>query len=483
VRTLPIRLRIALSVTAVAAVLLTIVGAFGYARLSNGFSRDLDLELRQRAQDLVGPLSHPGSSLTDLAWTGFIERGESFAEVLTPSGHLVDSTPTLRGRVLLSPGDARRAALGTVTLDRNSAPGLNEPARLLATPLSRQGRPLVLVVGDTRENGLEALRHVRNQLLVAVPLLLLVSFAGAYAVAGAALRPVESMRRRAAAMTTGDPSLRLPVPPSGDEITRLGETLNGLLARVEATLERERSFVAHASHELRTPLALLRTEIDLALRRPRTQAELTSALESAGEEVDRLQRLAEDLLLLAQEGEGRLEAHLEETHVDDVLRGAAEPFGAVLAREGRTLVVEPDGGQVLLDRRQVHRALTNLVANAAQHGSGEVRLSARRGGASVALVVSDGGDGFGADMLEHGAERFVRGSASQGAGLGLSIVAAVARAHGGDAGMSDAHGTEAWVAVPATTSSDLPPTRAPAPGAAQPRTPSPVPDPVARPRT
>jgi signal transduction histidine kinase len=483
VRTPPIRLRIAFSVTAVAAVLLAAVGAFGYARLSDGFSRDLDLELRQRAQDLIGPLSHTGSSLTDVAGTGFIERGESFAEVLTPGGQRVDSTPTLHGTVLLSPGDAQRAAQGTLTFDRNSAPGLNEPARLLATPFTRRGRPLVLVVGDTRENGLEALGHVRNQLLVALPLLLLVSFVGAYAVAGAALRPVESMRRRAAAMTTGDPTLRLPVPTSGDEIARLGETLNGLLARVEATLERERSFVAHAGHELRTPLALLRTEIDLALRRPRTPAELMSSLESAADEVDRLQRLAEDLLLLAQEGEGRLEAHLEESDVDDVLRDAAAPFVAVLARQGRRLVVEPAGGQVLVDRRQVHRAVANLVANAVQHGWGEVRLSARREGALIALVVSDEGEGFGADMLERGAERFVRSADSQGAGLGLSIVASVARAHGGDVGMKNTPGAEAWIAVPAPPTTGVPSPSPGAPRAARPRTTSPVPDPLAPPRT
>ena len=98
----------------------------------------------------------------------------------------------------------------------------------------------MLVVGDTRENGLEDLRRVREQLLVGIPLLVLLTFVGAYAVAGAALRPVEAMRRRASELTAADPSLRLPVPHGDDELTRLGDTLNALLARVEATLERER---------------------------------------------------------------------------------------------------------------------------------------------------------------------------------------------------------------------------------------------------
>ena len=246
----PIRLRLALWFTVAAAVLLTAVAGFGYERLESGTSHDLDLQLRQRAQDLIGPVAAPGASLTTLAGTGFVERGESFAEVMTPSGELLDATPSLHDQPLLSADEAAAASRGTVTFDRDSAPGLNEPARLLATPFTRSGRSLVLVVGDTRENGLENLRRVRKQLLVGIPLLVLLTFVGAYAVAGAALRPVEEMRRRAADLTAADPSLRLPVPDGDDELTRLGNTLNALLARVESTLERERSFVAHASHEL-----------------------------------------------------------------------------------------------------------------------------------------------------------------------------------------------------------------------------------------
>ena len=124
--------------------------------------------------------------------------------------------------------------------------------------------------------------------------------------AAAALRPVEAMRRRAAAVTPATPGSRLPVPPARDEISRLAETLNEMLARLEAAFEHERRFVADASHELRTPLALLRTELELALRRPRTREELEDALRSAAEETERLSRLAEDLLLIARADQGPL---------------------------------------------------------------------------------------------------------------------------------------------------------------------------------
>jgi two-component system, OmpR family, sensor kinase len=451
---LPIRLRLALFLAAVAAVLLSLVGGFGYTRLAAGLSHDLDLELRQRAQDLVGPVSRPGSSLTDLAGTGFIERGESFAEILTPTGRVLDATPTLRGRALLTPSEAGRAARGTVSIDRSSAPGLNEPARLLATPFIRSGRTQVLVVGDTRENGLEILRRVRDQLLVGIPLLVLLTFVGAFVVAGAALGPVEAMRRRAAELSGRDPALRLPVPPGDDEISRLGATLNELLGRVEATLERERSFVAHASHELRTPLALLRTELELAVRRPRRAEELVGAIDSARDELDRLERLAEDLLLLAQAAaEGELSVHREPVEVAGLLADTCARFAGAAAASGRRIEVGPPHpriGALPADRQQVQRALTNLVANALEHGDGTIRVEAQRDQGQLRLVVSDKGAGFGAEMLAHGDERFARDPRSAGAGLGLSIVAAVAAAHGGSHGRRDLHpGAEAWLTLPA----------------------------------
>ncbi len=447
----PIPIRLALFFATAAAVLLTAVAGFGYARLASGQSHDLDLELRQRAQDLVVPVSRPDASLTDLAGTGFVERGESFAEVVTPSGRLLDSTPTLHGTPLLSASEAAAAAGGTLTIDRSSAPGLDEPARLLATPFTRDGRPLVLVVGDTRENGLEVLRRVRTQLLVGIPLLVLLTFLGAYAVAGAALRPVEAMRRRASEMTAYDPALRLPIPQAADEIARLGRTLNALLARVEETLDRERAFVAYASHELRTPLALLRTELELAVRRPRPAPELAQAIRSAEVEVDRLQRLAEDLLLLAQSGEGELAVHVEDVRVADLVRDVGARFAPALVESGRDLETSVGEETVRADRGRLQQALTNLVGNALEHGRGAVRVETRVHDGRLDLVVGDDGDGFAPEVLEHATERFVRSRGSRGAGLGLAIVAAVAEAHGGSVGMRNVDGgAEAWVSLPAT---------------------------------
>ncbi len=148
----------------------------------------------------------------------------------------------------------------------------------------------------------EVLASLLGLMLVVGPVaLLLAAFAG-YRLAGAALRPVESMRREAAEISSETSGRRLPVPEARDEVRRLGETLNEMLERLDEGLLRERRFVADAGHELRTPLALLRTELELALRRPRSPEELEAAIRSATEEVERLIRLAEALLVAGQLG-------------------------------------------------------------------------------------------------------------------------------------------------------------------------------------
>lgn len=449
-RRLPIRLRLTLGFAVAMAVVLSVVGLFAYHRLATGLSDDLNRELRQRAQDLIIPVSQPGSSLAQLAGTGFIERGESFAELVTQSGAILQATETLHGEPLLSRAEAADATRGMLFLDRRQAPGLNEPARLLAVPVTKNGRSAILVVGDTRENGLEVLRRVRNELTLGLPFLLLVMSICAYLVSGAALWPVEEMRRRAAMMSGGAAGQRLPLPPSNDEVARLGITLNELLARVDATLERELAFVANASHELRTPLALLKTELELAVRRPRPVEHLRAVIDSVTDEVDRLIRLAEDLLLLASV-EGSPPYSSEEVDVAAFLTGVAAHFQQMATGRGRSIDVQPGVVQrVQADPQRLEQALVNLVSNALQHGAGKVTLSACESGGSVEFHVTDEGGGFSPEMLAHGFERFAHTRSTGGSGLGLSIVAAVARAHGGSVGIANGWtgGSDVWIRLP-----------------------------------
>jgi len=291
---------------------------------------------------------------------------------------------------------------------------------------------------DAMDERDEVLASLLALMLVVGPLALLLATYAGYRLAGAALRPVESMRREAAEISSATSSRRLPVPAAQDEVRRLGETLNEMLARLDEGLLRERRFVADAGHELRTPLALLLTELELALRRPRSPEELESAIRSATEEVERLIRLAEGLLVLDRSGEAAL--RFTELDAHELLDAVARRFATRAAEGGRVLEVH-GGGTFQGDRDRLEQALGSLVDNALAHGAGTVRLEAERDGGSIALRVADEGQGFPPDFLPHAFERFSRADPARttgGAGLGLAIVDAVARAHGGSASAAGA---------------------------------------------
>ena len=217
---------------------------------------------------------------------------------------MIDTTAAAGSAPLLDRASLEQAAQGSVIVERATPDGA--ALRLLARPVQADGTEEIVVVGEPlaqRERALDALHAL---LLIGGPLALLIASAVGYALAAAALRPVERMRRHAAAVTAAGTSERLPVPPANDEIGRLGRTLNEMLARLAVSFKRERAFVSDASHELRTPLAILRTELELALRGEHTQQELEAALRSAAEEAERLSSLAEDLLVIARSDQGRL---------------------------------------------------------------------------------------------------------------------------------------------------------------------------------
>ena len=443
---LPIRVRLALYFALAMAVVLAAAGWFAYARVSSDLGSALDQDLRARGQDLSALVASGGSvSSTQGA---LIENGESFSEVVDAQGRVLDATRPI-GSNLLSPDELAAAQTRPVFTDRPSVPGLDEPARMLALPAVREGHKVVLVVGATKENRAETLSSLRTAFLIGGPMALLLAGLGGYLLAGAALRPIESMRRRAADISATSLDERLPVPPADDEVSRLGETLNAMLARLEDGLERERRFVADASHELRTPLALLKTELALALKPGRSEAELRAAIESAAEATDRLARIADDLLLLARAERGELRLKTEQVDVMDVLEDVAGRF-----RTERAISVAPGEPLVVAaDRLRLEQALTNLVDNALRHGRGAVTVSAVRENGTAELHVVDEGPGFGPEFLPLAFERFTRGDEGRegdGSGLGLAIVATIAHAHHGSARAANAPGggADVWISLP-----------------------------------
>jgi two-component system, OmpR family, sensor kinase len=438
----------------VMAVVLGATGVFVYLRFSAELDSTINAGLRSRAGDVGALVKEADSGLSERR-SGLVGRSESFAEVLGPGGTVLDSTSSVGGHVLLSPTELRRAELGPVFLDRGPLPGLQDESRLLAVPVQARGRRLVAVVGTSTAGRTESQADLAQLLLIGGPVALLLASLAAYGVATAALRPVEAMRARAAEVSTAAPDQRLPVPPTDDEIARLGVTLNAMLGRLGEALAHERRFVADASHELRTPLAILKAELDLALSQERSQAELRAALASGVEETDRLTQLAEDLLTIAQTDQGELPVRLAPTDVGEVLTGVVRRFSRRAEESGRALEVSVEPGlEVAADRMRLDQALGNMLDNALRYGSGPVVLTAVSRDGSVELHVMDCGPGFAEDFLGRAFERFSRADASKrdgGSGLGLSIVASIARAHRGEAQVANREGggADVWLVLPA----------------------------------
>jgi two-component system OmpR family sensor kinase len=433
---LPIRIRLTLVFAGVMAVVLAALGVFLYVRLGDSLDDRISDDLAARSS-AVARLLRTGATDVD---PSLLAGEEGLVRVVGTGGTVLVSAGT--GGLLLTRDELASARRATVITDRGGY-------RLRADPVGGK----VVVVGEPLDDRQEALDALLAQLLVALPLALVASSVIGYVVAGAALRPIEAMRRRADEISASTSAQRLPLPAAHDEVYRLGETLNEMLERLDSGLERERRFVADASHELRTPLATLKTELEVALRRPRSAAELEGALASAAEETDRLVRLAENLLLVARSDQGALTVARDPISVDALFAEVAGRFRSSAEAAGRVVEVEEDSGTELAgDRERLQQALGNLVDNALRHGAGAVRLHAVERDGLVELHVIDRG-GFDELILPRAFERFTRADdarTGEGTGLGLAIVDAIARAHGGSAHAANLPegGADVWITAP-----------------------------------
>ena len=211
-----------------------------------------------------------------------------------------------------------------------------------------------------------------------------------------------------------------------------------MLDQLHEALDRERRFVDEASHELRTPLGILKAEVDLALKEPRSRDELESALRSIAQETERLRRLTQDLLVLARSDRGRLPVHRTDVDVSSIIGRVAAEFEGRASQEGVRLRVSCSKVRARVDADRLRQAVENLVDNALHHAGrgGRVEVRADLDGTRLRVVVSDSGSGFPEDLLGRVFEPFAREDGDRegdGAGLGLAIVRAVAEAHGGSA--------------------------------------------------
>jgi hypothetical protein len=413
-----------------------------------------------------------------------LPSGNEFIEIRTPDGRSLARSRNLgsaslpMGAALLGqlqagkPVFAALDARGLSAMTGGTTEHGDMRLRLLSMPLVAQGRvQLLLQLAVSLEDQDRALARLRTVLFfVGIPVTLLLAGAGGWWLAGRAFRPINRIVSAAQRIGANRMAERLPVPEADDELRRLSLTLNEMLGEVEKALVSQQRFVADASHEMKTPLTILLGELDLLRRQPRAAEEYRAFLDSAGEELQRLSQIIQNLLVLARADSGRPLQLSAAVRLDEVilgvmgrLRGFAEQAqvrcGMRIAPQDEA-AADGEGLMVRGDADLLASLFFNLVHNAIKHSAGgqtvQIVLEPRATGPRV--VVRDSGAGIAAADLPHLFERFHRAESPSrgrvtGTGLGLAIARWIAEAHGGRIGVESrpAEGSAFTVELPPMT--------------------------------
>jgi heavy metal sensor kinase len=441
-----IRARLTLWYTSLLTVTILLLGGTAYGLLMYSLSRDLDAALNGVAKALieqsrggVEPFFPPDVDALFRRFFGFSPLDRYF-EMFDPLGRRRPLRSHTRSEKLpLSPRARENAQKGRPTFETLEGTG-RYPLRVLTMPIIEGDRVTSLIqVGMSLESLYLTRRRFLLIMAAVVPVGLLLAGGGGWLLTRRTLRPVDRMAETARRISAENLAGRLEETGSGDELDRLATTLNEMLARLDAAFAQIRQFSADASHELQTPLTILKGELEVALRLPRSPENYQRTLRSALEEIDRIAHLVEGLLLLARADAGvlRMDRRLVDLAqlVDEVHRQAK-----VLAdTHDVTLRAEPVASvSIQGDQERLRRLLLNLVDNAIKYtqAGGRVTLSLGREGEWAAIRVSDTGAGLSPHEQEQVFQRFYRGAEArsrgqEGSGLGLCIAQSIAEAHGG----------------------------------------------------
>ena len=422
-----VRTSATLAATAAVGLVLALTAALLVVLLRTTLVGQIDAALRTRADDIAG-LLQSGTLPAQVSGT---QDDASLVQVIDRNGRVLAASADIQGEAALTgtPAGGAPATVGTLPI------GSGGPFRVLART---EGQDTIVVARSLQPvDG--AVASATLLLLETFPVVLAVVGLITWLGVGRALAPLERIRRTTAAIGAATPMERVPVPRAHDEVFRLAETMNAMLARLQEAGERQRQFVADASHELRSPLATMQAVLESALRR-----DDLATWRATGSDLDamqrRLQSLVDDLLLLARL-EGGTPPRRDEVDLDDLVHEAA-----VRARQqgGPSVVVTPlPALRVLGDRGQLARVLRNLTDNARRHATTTVSLSLHRSGERAVVRVSDDGPGVRPEDRDRIFERFTRlddarSRDSGGSGLGLAISRQIATAHHGTLRLLDA---------------------------------------------
>ena len=429
------------------AVAMALFGGALYAGLRQQLYAGFDEQLLNQAALALAAVRVEEGALAFEPSVAGVDDGEYFLRLLDREGRPMAEEGAPPTGVPLDPSVIETALEGrTVYSAARDEDG--ETLRLVSVPVRGEGgneAGLVvgaLQVGLDRNEIDEPLAVFLRLLAAAGPLVLLAAGGGGYLLAGRALAPVAAITELAARIGrrsgTLDLGARLNLPLPDDELGRLARTFDAMLARIDDAFARQRRFTGDAAHELRTPLALMRSQVDLALARPRSADAYREALRELDGDLERLTSLVGTLLTLARADAGKLELDQASFDLAGTVGTVLEQFAPAAAAAGVALRDEAVPTALRADESLIIQLLVNLIANALAHtpSGGSVTVGCRREGGQVWLWVTDTGEGIAPEHQARVFDRFTRVDAGRdraqgGAGLGLAICRVIAEAHGG----------------------------------------------------
>ena len=458
-----VRGRACLAAVAVMAVALAVVAAALLGLLKTSLDSSADASTAARAEQITAQLRSDALSGQDgslLAAAG----DSGVVQILDTAGRVVLASPAAPQVALSAPlGDGQRAHRGAVAV-----PGTAAVFRVSAQGVAGPDGPHTAVVAVSNTSITDTVGTVAALLALGLPVIVVIVGVATYGLVGRSLGPVERMRARVEQISTADLAERLPVPRPRDEITRLAVTLNAMLARLQAGQQAQRRFVGDASHELRSPLATLTAALELAGDRPEViDRDMVRA--HLLPEALRMQRLVEDLLLLARADEHHLPLREADVDVDDLVADEAAWLRATTELQ---VVATIAPARVRGDPAQLARVARNLTANAARHARTRIDLACQPTAHAALLVISDDGPGIPVDQRQRVLERFVRLDAGRargagGSGLGLAIAAEIVTAHHGTLTITESPTGGAQITVSLPNPPPAPPASTGRPAASQ----------------
>lgn len=443
-----LRIRITIGAAIAVAIALTVGAVAVSAVQSRALTNNLDRSLEARADD-VGTLLVAGSLPAELSVR---DSEDALIQVVDPDGRVVASSANIEGEPPLTEGFAPSGRRELRTFDGLSIE--DDPFRVIAQRVEAPGGTHTIYVAENLDDVRESVAVLNRSLAVAVPALVLLVAGLTWFVVGRALSPVEAIRAEVAAIGGDELHRRVPESAVQDEIGRLARTMNEMLERLEAARDRQQRFVGDASHELRSPLTSIRALVEVDLARPEDATPLETE-QAVLEETARLERLVDDLLLLAR-GDDRGEVVTGAVDLDDVV---FEEIERLRGRAGLTIDAGGvSGAQLIGDRGQLARAVRNLLDNAARFASDRIVVTLSEDGPTIQLAVEDDGPGIPHEARESVFERFTRLDEARarrdgGAGLGLAIARDIIERHKGSIVVDEARsgGARFVVELPAAS--------------------------------